>query len=86
MPFINVRLIDPRGRRYTVDIDSDLSVDSIKAQLVQQLEMPADKRYTLQLIDSFSLSAGDEIRLVESQQQGVANLAPAPQPQPQPHD
>jgi hypothetical protein len=74
MPFINVRLVDPKGRRYTVDIDSDLSIESIKAQLVQKLDMPADQRYTLQLIDSFSLSAGDEIHLVVSQEQGVMNL------------
>lgn len=74
MPYINVRLVDPKGRRYTVDIDPDLSVERIKAQLVQKLEMSADQRYTLQLIDSFSLSEGDEIHLVESQEEGVVRL------------
>jgi hypothetical protein len=76
MHFVNVKLVDPEDRRYRVEIDSDLDVESVKAQLVQKLEMPAGRRYTLQLIDSFSLSPDDEIRLVVSQEQGVRGLEP----------
>ncbi len=74
MHFVNVKLVDPEGQRYRVEIDSDLDVESVKAQLVQKLKMPADRRYTLQLIDSFSLSPDDEIRLVLSQEQGVRRM------------
>jgi hypothetical protein len=76
MTFVKIRLVDPKGRRYAVEIDSDLEVETVKAQLVQKLDMPAGRRYALQLIDSFSLSPGDEIRLVETEDQGVRHLEP----------
>jgi hypothetical protein len=76
MPFVNVRLVAPDGRRYTVDIDTDLDVESVKSQLVQKLELSASKRYSLRLVDSFALSQGDEIMLVDSSDQGVMNLVP----------
>jgi hypothetical protein len=76
MAFVNVRLVAPDGRRYRVEIDSELKVETVKSQLVQKLQIPPDRRYTLQLVDSFSLSAGDELLLVESHEQGVRHLEP----------
>jgi hypothetical protein len=76
MHFVNVKLVDPDGQRYRVEIDSDLDVETVKAQLVQKLGIPARQRYTLRLIDSFSLSPDDEIQLVVSEEQGVRGLEP----------
>jgi hypothetical protein len=66
MPFVTVRLIDPDGRRFTVDVDSDVDVESVKSQLVQELGRPVNKKYSLHLVDSFALSPGDEIMLVDT--------------------
>ena len=74
MPFVNVRLVAPDGRRYRVEVDADLNVETVKSQLVQKLQMPTDRRYTLLLVDSFTLSAGDELQLIETQEQGVRGL------------
>ena len=76
MPFVNVRLVAPDGRNYTVDIDSDLNVESVKSQLIQKLGVPSDRKYSLRLVDSFALSEGDRLMLVESSDQGVTNLVP----------
>jgi hypothetical protein len=75
MPFVHIRLVDPDGRRYTVDIDSDLNAEVVKAQLVEKLKLPTDKKYSLRLVDSFALSDGDVLMLDESSDQGVMNLA-----------
>jgi hypothetical protein len=76
MAFVNVRLIAPGGRRYRVDIDSDLNVETVKSQLVKKLQMPPDKKYTLHLVDSFSLSVGDEVLLVELEEEAIRHLEP----------
>lgn len=76
MPFVNVRLVAPDGRRYRVEIDPALNVETVKSQLAQKLQIPLDRRYTLSLIDSFSLSAGDELQLTETIEQGVGHLEP----------
>ena len=77
MSFVNVRLVAPDGRRYMVEIDSDLDVESVKGQLIQKLGLPANKKYSLHLVDSFALSPGDEIMLVDASGSGVMNLVPA---------
>jgi hypothetical protein len=76
MPFVNVRLLAPDGSRFRVDIDSDLSVESVKNQLVQELKLSTDIRYSLQLVNSFKLSQGDELQLVPASDQGIRNLEP----------
>jgi hypothetical protein len=76
MPFVNVRLVAPGGRRYRVEIDPDLGVETVKSQLVQKLDLAGDRRYTLRLIDSFSLTAGDELVLVETEQVAVGAVEP----------
>jgi hypothetical protein len=76
MPFVHVKLVDPSDRRYTVDIDSDLNAEVVKGQLVDKLKLPNDKKYSLHLVDSFGLSDGDVLMLVEASDQGVMNLAP----------
>jgi hypothetical protein len=59
-----------------VEIDPELRVETVKSQLVQKLDLPPDRKYTLQLIDSFSLTAGDELKLVVTEVQGVGLLEP----------
>lgn len=76
MPFVHIKLVGPDGRRYTVDIDSDLDAGIVKSQLVDKLKLPADKKYSLRLVDSFALSDGDVLMLAESADLGVMNLAP----------
>lgn len=74
MPFVKVRLVAPSGQRYRVEIDSDLNVETVKSQLAEQLQLSPDRKYNLQLIDSFSLSPGNEVRLVEASDQGIRDL------------
>lgn len=74
--FVTVRLTAPNGSRYRVEIDPELRVETVKSQLVQKLDLPPDRKYTLQLIDSFSLTAGDELKLVVTEVQGVGLLEP----------
>lgn len=76
MPFVHIKLVDPEGRRYTVDIDSDLNADVVKRQLVEKLKLPANKKYGLRLVDSLALSDGDVLMLIDASDQGVMNLAP----------
>ncbi len=75
MPFVHIKLVDPEGRRYTVDIDSDLNADIVKRQLVEKLKLPA-KKYSLRLVDSLALSDGDVLMLIDTSDEGVMNLAP----------
>jgi hypothetical protein len=74
MPFVHVKLVDPGNRRYTVDIDSDLNAEVVKGQLVDELKLSPDKKYSLYLVDSFGLSDGDVLMLVEASDQGFMNL------------
>jgi hypothetical protein len=76
MPFVNVRLVTPDSKRYRVEIDPDLDVEIVKSQLLQKLQIKTGKKYTLLLVDSFSLAAGDELRLVEMEEQAVGELVP----------
>jgi hypothetical protein len=75
MPFVHVKLVVPGGQRYTVDIDSDLNPEVVRGQLVDKLQLPA-KKYSLQLVNSFALSDGDVLMLVDASDQGVMNLVP----------
>jgi len=74
MTFVNVRLQAPDGKRYRVEIDSDLNVETVKSQLLQQLEISDGKKYEFHLVDSFSLSAGNEILLVETKEKAIRGL------------
>jgi hypothetical protein len=75
MPFVNVNLVAPDMVRYTVDIDPQLGVESVKGQLLRELGLEnSDKKYSLYLVDSFALSNGDEVQLVETKMLGVKGL------------
>jgi hypothetical protein len=75
MSFVNVNLVGPDKVRYTVDIDPELGIESVKSQLLHALDIEnSGKKYSLHLIDSFTLSNGDEIQLVETTVQGVKGL------------
>ena len=74
MSYVNVSLIGPDKERYTVDIDPDLGVESVKSQLVRELELAPEKKYSLHLVDSFKVSTGDEILLIETPVQAVKGL------------
>jgi hypothetical protein len=74
MSFVHVNLIVGKDR-YTVDIDPALGVESVKSQLVHEPKKEEDgKNYSLHLVDSFALSNGDEIQLVETMVEGVRGL------------
>lgn len=74
MPFVNVKLVAPNGKRYRVEIDSDLSIDIVRSQLLEELKIISDKKYDLLLVNSFSLSPDDEVRLIEATEQAVRHL------------
>jgi hypothetical protein len=44
MAFVNVKLIDPFGKRYNVQIDPEMSAETVKAQLVQRLNLEGERK------------------------------------------
>jgi hypothetical protein len=77
MAFVNVKLIDPDGKRYNVQIDPEMSAETVKAQLVQRLKLEGERKYRLLLVDSLVLSTGNELRLVAEEEHAVGHLEPA---------